>query len=319
MQIPVDWLLTASPMVETHTRREFLGQSSDDPQVILSRQRMIEDPEIIQILHEVNEWPGSVLISHKSAGHPIHKIAFLADIGMTASDPGINTLISRIIEHQDQAGPFQVLTNIPIRYGGDGKDSWEWGLCDAPLLLYALARFGLVDDPRVQKGINLVHGLIRDNGWPCTGATPYSTFRGPGRKDDPCPFVNLIMLKLLAAVPELMDTKASHLGVESLLHCWAERETYHPYIFYMGNDFCKLKAPLVWFDILHVTHVLSQFSWVKGDPRYEEMRSIIAQKADSGGKFTPESVWLAWKNWDFGQKKGPSPWLTFLAHRILQR
>lgn len=318
MQMPIDWLLSASPWSEYHTRLELLGQPSTDPLVINARHCMVDHPSVKRIVEEVNQWPGPVLISHKSAGHPIHKISFLADIGLTASDSGIDPLITRVMDHQAQAGPFQVLTNVPIKYGGDGKDSWQWGLCDAPLLLYALAKFGLADDQRVKKGVNLLHDLVRENGWPCTGVTQFSTFLGPGRKSDPCPFVNLIMLKLLAVMPDLKDSQACHLGTDSLLECWARRETYHPFIFYMGDDFCKLKAPLVWLDILHVTHVLSQFPWVKGDERYEEMRSIIARKADAEGKFTPESVWLAWKDWDFGQKKVPSPWLTFLAQRILQ-
>jgi hypothetical protein len=29
--------------------------------------------------------------------------------------------------------------------------------------------------------------------------------------------------------------------------------------FYMGTDFCKHKVPLVWYDILHVVDVLTQF------------------------------------------------------------
>jgi hypothetical protein len=57
--------------------------------------------------------------------------------------------------------------------------------------------------------------------------------------------------------------------------------------------------------------------WIKGDQRLEELKALIAQKADAEGRFTPESIWTAWKGWDFGQKKVPSPYLTFLATKIL--
>jgi hypothetical protein len=40
---------------------------------------------------------------------------------------------------------------------------------------------------------------------------------------------------------------------------------------------------------------------------------------DEQGRFTAESVWRAWKEWDFGQKRSPSFWLTLLAHRTLRR
>ena len=31
------------------------------------------------------------------------------------------------------------------------------------------------------------------------------------------------------------------------------------------------------------------------------------------------SVWMAWKDWEFGQKKEPSRWLTLHAWQIIQR
>jgi hypothetical protein len=313
----VNWLLSASSFVEYRTRMDILGQSEHELEVIAARKSMVENTMLVQLIEELTDWPGSILISHKSAGHSLHKLVFLADLGFTVNDPGMEKLISRVMEHCDPDGPFQMLTNISPHYGGTGEDIWAWGLCDAPSVLYAVVKFGMRDDPQVQRGVEMLAGLVRENGWPCEGCKQYSTFRGPGRKSDPCPYANLIMVKLLAAIPELRVSEAAHLGAESLLHCWEDRLTFHPYIFYMGNDFCKLKAPLVWYDILHVTHVLSQLPWIKEDTRLLEMKTIIANKADAEGRFTPESIWTAWKDWDFGQKKQPSPWLTYLARITL--
>ena len=124
------------------------------------------------------------------------------------------------------------------------------------------------------------------------------------------------MLKALAQFKEMRDSDATRIGVENALSLWEERRERHPYIFYMGTDFSKLKAPLVWYDILHVAEVLSHFPWVRDDARFIEMVEIIEQKVNSDGRFTPESIWMAWKGWDFGQKKEPSPWLTFLVNRM---
>jgi hypothetical protein len=87
----------------------------------------------------------------------------------------------------------------------------------------------------------------------------------------------------------------------------------------MGTDFRKLKAPLVWYDILHVLDVLSLFPWLKQDARLLDMLDTLRSKADDQGRFTPESIWTVWKDWEFGQKRAPSRWLTFLAWRIVQR
>ena len=56
---------------------------------------------------------------------------------------------------------------------------------------------------------------------------------------------------------------------------------------------------------------------IRSEPVLNEMVQIIASKLKSSGKVIPESIYLAWKDWDFGQKKEPSAWLTFLVHRIL--
>ena len=87
----------------------------------------------------------------------------------------------------------------------------------------------------------------------------------------------------------------------------------------MGTDFAKLKAPLIWYDILHVTEVLTQFEWLRKDKRLGEMVAIVKAKADDQGRFTPESIWQAWREWDFGQKREPSAWLTLIAQRMLER
>ena len=90
-------------------------------------------------------------------------------------------------------------------------------------------------------------------------------------------------------------------------------------MFFMGTDFRKLKAPLFWYDILHVLEVVSQFKWAGKDKRFKEMLNTVTSKSDEIGRFTSESIWTAWKGWDFTQKKLPSQGLTFFVQRILKR
>ena len=87
----------------------------------------------------------------------------------------------------------------------------------------------------------------------------------------------------------------------------------------MGKDFRKLKAPLVWYDILHVADVLSRFTFLRTDPRLMEMVQIMQTKADENGRYTPESTYQVWKGWDFGQKKVPSRYVTLRVMEISQR
>ena len=49
----------------------------------------------------------------------------------------------------------------------------------------------------------------------------------------------------------------------------------------MGTHFARLKAPLIWYDILHVLDVLTQFPWAWEDARLQEMVALVAEKADA--------------------------------------
>ena len=221
--------------------------------------------------------------------------------------------------HQSAQGPFQVLTNIPVHYGGTGLDSFAWALCDAPLLLYALARFGLGDDPGVQEAVAYLAGLVRDNGWPCVCSPELGGFRGPGRKDDPCPYANLIMVQLLAQLPEWRDGSRHPRRRRSAAGPVGQAPRRAPVPVPHGHRLLQTQGAAGLVRLLHVLDVLSQLPWLAGDPRLQDMLSVLSSRADSQGRFTPQSVWTAWSGWDFGQKKEPSPWLTLLAHRVLKR
>jgi hypothetical protein len=63
--------------------------------------------------------------------------------------------------------------------------------------------------------------------------------------------------------------------------------------------------PLIWYDILHVFEVLTQFPHLKNDKSLLEMINITGAKADKKERFAAESVWKPWSGWEFGQKKEP--------------
>jgi hypothetical protein len=315
----IEWLLEGEPFIEYRTRVDLLRQSENEPEVIQARKGMISQPGIQSILQELKNWPGTVLSSHKSASQPFHKLTFIADLDLTKQDLEVKEIVQKVFEHKSDEGPFQLPTNIPKHFGGSGKNEWAWALCDAPVIIYALAKFGLEENEQVQKAVRYLAGLVRENGWPCAVSKELGKFRGPGRKGDQYPYATLVMLKMLLQFEEWRESEEAHVGAESLLDLWSKSREVHPYMFYMGTDFRKLKAPFIWYDILHVLETLSQFRWLKGYSRLQDMAQSVKSKANSEGKYTPESEWKAWNGWDFGQKKEPSRWLTFLVLRMLSR
>ncbi len=315
----IKMLLESDPWSGYRTRIDILDEAPDSPKVKEARKKMIGHLQVDSILNEMNDWPGIVLSSHKSASQLYHKLSFVAELGLKHDDIKIKKVVEKIFKHISAEGPFQLPMNIPVHFGGTGKDQYAWALCDAPVIVYSLAKFGLANDKRVVKAKDFLVGLSRQNGYPCSVSKELGKFRGPGRKDDPCPYATMIMLKLMNLYETDRDSEYSRQSVDSLLNLWEQSKKMHPYMFYMGNDFRKLKAPLIWYDILHFADTLSNFKHAKKDPRLKEIIDIIVQKADSNGYYTPESEWKAWKGWDFGQKKQPSAWLTFLVYRIIKR
>jgi hypothetical protein len=209
--------------------------------------------------------------------------------------------------------------NIGAAHGGSGEDQLAWALCDAPVTLRALARMGWAEEPRLKAAVDYLVALRMERGWPCAVSKSLGGFRGPGKKGDPCPYATLVMLELLLELPSYRDSPAVSAGADCLLGLWERSRDEHPYIFYMGDDFRKLKAPLIWYDLLHVLEALSKVEGIRKDRRLGEMLDILQEKADARLLFTPESAYMAWKGQDFGQKKEASPYLSAIALGILSR
>jgi hypothetical protein len=316
----IEWLQEGEPWIRYRTWLDLLQSDTDDPLVQHDYNALISDPQISSIVDELNTWPGEAIKRHNDANLLLHKLSFLADIGLTTDHQPIREIVSKIIKYKSKEGPFEVVLNVPAHFGGSGKDELSWILCDAPSILYSLVRFGMENEKNVHKALKYLVMKVRNNGWGCTASSSLSNkFLGPGKKEDPCPYANLLMLKVLAQTDTWKYSSACHSGTETLLDLWEKSYSRHPFLFKMGTDFRKLKAPLIWFDLLHVTDVLSQFEWVINDHRFLDMINVLTAKANHKMQFTAESIWMAWEAWDFGQKKYPSRWITLLVLRILKR
>ncbi len=312
------WLLRSEePWTRYRTRSDLIGSGLDDHDVMKDRQEMLNHPLVSTLIMDASTWPGDAIRRHNDAKHPLYKLVVLADFGLCWDDFESGQIIDRIHEHQSPDGAFCSLLNIPAAFGGSGQDSWSWVACDAPVLLYTLLALGSGVDGLTQRALDHLLGLAGERGWSCS-SDGVSRFHGPGKRGDPCPMANLLALKAISCVPDLLDCVQARQGVEMLLRHWEERREKKYFLFAMGTDFCKVKYPFIWYDILHVLDVLHRFSFAHSDPRFQEMLAELRAKMDMNGRFTAESMYLSWKGWSFADKKNPSEWLTLLAYRSLR-
>ena len=314
------WLLDSDePWTRYRALVDLEGRPIDDPAVIDARAEMISHPSIVDLLERAATWPGYPLKRHNDAAHPLYALSTLADFGLDRTDPGVDDIASAVLRHFD-GDQFETLLWLPkFLTKEDDTEGWAWMLCDAPVLLSSLLATGYRDHPSVDRAVHATLAMAADNGWRCGAAESLPKFSGPGRKADTCPMATTSILEALSLVPEAHDTDAVRAGIAALLDHWEHQADYKLKMFGIGTDFRKLKYPFVWYDILHVTDVLSRFEAARGDPRLEQMVDEITAKADADGRATASSMFRSWSGWSFADKKHPSPWLTFLVARLAAR
>ncbi|MEW5960480.1 MAG: hypothetical protein AB1801_22365 [Chloroflexota bacterium] len=316
----MDWLLNSNePWTRYRTLVDLLDRPEDDLAVQSARDEMLAHPQIQTLITAAAAWPGYALKRHNDAQHPLYALSALADFGLRAGDPGLAAGLEKVLARQSPAGAFLTQLQLYRQFGGLEGQHWVWLACDAPTLLYVLLAMGLGHDERVPRATHHLVSLAQENGWRCTAAPELGKFKGPGRRDDPCPIANVYALKALSQAPEWLDSPATRRGADMLLWHWEHQAERKLYLFGIGADFRKLKYPFVWYDILHVVDVLSRLSFVHADPRFRAMVDTITAQADETGRYAAGSMYRAWQGWSFADKKRPSPWLTFLVLRILKR
>jgi len=311
---PLESFLNSSFSYVAYGAARALG----DPCAASYKDRLYADGCINAIIDELNDWPGTVLSSHKSAKQCFHKLALLADLGVEADHPGMKTILGKVIQTRDGNGVPRLPMKIGENYGGTVEITGAWALCDAPTTLYALITMGYRDDG-IANAVDFLAGRRQGPAWGCVVSEALGSWRGPGKKTDPCPYATLIMIKMLLAFDPERYAGLIADGAGELLRLWTASLTEHPYIFYMGDDFRKLKLPFIWYDVLHVVDVLSRIPAVRTSQAFIEMLGVVCGHELAEGGFIPGSVYQEFRNWDFGQKKASSEWLSLRVALIRAR
>jgi hypothetical protein len=310
-------LAAEEPWVVLNTRLDLLGQSEEDTEVGSAYTALKKDDKVGELLDEVKIWPQPQRLGRAyDPKDSLWKLSMLADFGLKRDDKRVAALAEKVFDNQaaEPAPPG-------FLHGGfDHTKSWDKRpyICISHVMTYALARFGYLDDPRLGRAYEYIEAWQRkDGGWHPTEACQ----AGKEREDDPsCPFGTVNVLRAVAANPLMRDGEVARRGVKHALSLWERREEpYRPVGFGMGSTFNRLQYPFVQHQLLKTVDTLSNFPSALADARFGEMLDAVVEKQTAEGTFKPEGVNKPYAEFDFGQKKAPSPWLTFLAARAYQR
>ncbi|KNY29546.1 hypothetical protein [Pseudobacteroides cellulosolvens] len=245
-------------------------------------------------------------VRYSSTGNVFWDLFFLSDIGLKAEDINIHDEIDDFFKLQQDDGTFILQDGTKSNY-----------LCIPTIILASLVKMGYKDNPHIVKYIDIIINSQRlDGGWHC------ALNRATGKKlqnSESCPMDNLNILMLLGQYDMYRNDIRLNGAIDLLLTHWKKREEpWRPYGFGIGNDYIKLKYPAVKYGILRVLDVLSIYPYASKKPEFNEMIELVIKKS-LDGKFYAESVSRSYAEFDFGQTKSPSRWITFLIYRILKR
>ncbi len=309
---PLDWLLSGEPFVKHRTLVDLLGTPEDDDVVAATRKAICRDPLVQGILDRQNKdgyWgtPRDIYTWWPPKDSTFWLLGALADFGLSR-------------DHERIASACEYVFSAQLTSGGFG-----WGPpptpgdCFTGILTESLAKLGYGDDARLSKAYRwLAHRQRLDGGFWCKNTGQ------PGRpreREPSCAFATLCVLGALTQNPDLKNSRVAERSAVFLLECWDNRgkTKYAGHNSQIGSGWEKLKYPFTDYRILKYLDVLSQLSLSRQDSRMDTMTHLLFSKQDENGRFYAESIHGVWAAFDFGQKKLPSRWISFLVYRIAKR
>ncbi|HAE61636.1 MAG TPA: hypothetical protein DCG38_04825 [Eubacteriaceae bacterium] len=303
--IIINWISEENSWLKFAVENQLLGNQSDPSAAT-------DDYKIKAVISRIKDSNVGILalktgkVKYTSTGNAFWDLFFLADIGLKAEYIQIQDEVNILFELQNNDGTFVLQDGTKPGY-----------FCIPTIILTSLVKMGYADDPHILRFINKIFENQRlDGGWHCAMS------RATGRKlqdSESCPMDNLNVLMLLGQYDQYRNDTRLNGAIDLLLMHWKRRmEPWRPYGFGIGSDFLKLKYPAVKYGILRMLDVLSLYPYAIKSPEFNEMLTFVMNKSIDG-KFFAESVSRSYSEFDFGQTKIPSRWITFLIYRLQKR
>lgn len=310
--LPTAWLLEGPAFVRYRALVDVLGRPRKGEEARQARAAVPKEPAVRHILEQRNNagyWgtPDDIFKWWPKQSTTFWVLGVLADFGLTRRDSGIERACEYVFSTQLPCGAFG-LRPPPTPYE-----------CFTGVLAGALGRLGYLGDERLDHACRWLTSRQRNDGgfWCKNTGQP----GGPREREPSCALASLWVLSALTAHPSFSKGEACRRCAAFLLSCWDNRGKikYAGHDSQIGSGWEKLKYPFTDYRILHYLDVLSRVRSVRNDARIIGIADLVLSRRDCDGRFRPESIGEAWSEFDFGQKKQPSRWLTCLVYGLAVR
>ncbi len=322
---PTKWLLeNTNPSVRYFTLHNLLDKPQDDPEVVLTREQIMHMPPVRRILNSQKPggyWgdPQKFYVDAKWRG-TFFTLILLAELGADGNDGRIQKACEFILANSqvENSGGFAAKGN-PHGVGGMPKGEHP---CMTGKMIWALIRFGYLNDARIQQGIDWIVTYQRfddgeqkrpPEGWPyswrgCWGK--HTCFRGVVKN-----------LKALAEIPK--DRRSERVtqtikkASEFILTHQVYRRSHRPdeviraewqqFIFPQFGD----------IDVLEILLILTALGY--RDSRMQDAINFVISKQNEQSRWPLERSYHGRMRASLEREGQPSKWITLRAMTLLKR
>lgn len=318
---PTDWLLEPDePGVRFWALQDLCGLSRASREVREAQDAVMGSACVRAILGAQSpdgHWVDAENMYLPKYRATTHSLLILAELGARRT-PSIERGIEHMFSFQRDSGHFLIdLPKTPKGRASTMKD----GCCLDGNILYFMAHFGYLDDPRVGRLIdfNVGYHSPKEAGWKCRsypispdGVFPANCYMGAVK-----------VLKALASIPEGRRSPPVRAVIEREVENILENGVYRYLRAPDGSrkdkeGWKRFGFPLFYqSDALEVLDVLTRLG--VRDERMQDAVNLVVGTQGSDGKWILKNTFNG-KMWcDIETKGRPSKWITLRALRVLRR
>ncbi len=318
----IDWLLEKeNPSVRYFTLTGLLNKPFTDKNVIESKKAIFNKGIVACILeqqHEGGYWGDPGRFYNAKYTGTVWQLMILAELGADVSDERIKNACEFILNNAQEKESCGFSFRKHAKEPGGIKS--EIIPCLTGNMVWSLVKLGLVDDKRVQGGIEWICNYQRTDdrtdkppqGW------PYDRYEMCWGRHS-CHMGVVKSLKALAAIPDEKRNDAVKEKISQL----AEFLLKH-HIYKKSHDLSKTSRPgwlkpgfplMYQTDILEILEILTDLGY--HDPRIQGAIDIIKSKKNKEGRWILENTFNGKMLEDIEQKGKESKWITLKALKII--
>lgn len=315
------WLLEPEhPSIRYWTLQDLLDQDSNNPEVINTRNLIMDSVQVKVILNAQN--PEGYWVHRENMYLPkykatTHQLLILAELGAHRT-PTIEKAIEYVLEFQRNSGHF--LTILPKSEKGRNSIVKDGCCFDGNVFSYMI-HFGYLKDPRIQRLLHFIIDYHDDEnaGWKCRAypidpkkVFPTNCYMGATK-----------ILKALSLIPAEERTPEVRRLIMREVANLMDNNIYQ----YLRNPDGTRKDKTGWkrfgFPLFYQTDILEIMDTLTrlgvNDPRMSPAINVIQDAKQKNGTWLLKNTYNG-KMWiDIEEKNKPSKWITLRALRVLKR